>query len=31
MMKTQRGDTEKNGLTGEGKIKDIDEVIRQNT
>ena len=30
MMKSQRSDTEKNNLIEEGKIKGIDEIIRQN-
>ena len=29
-MKSQRSDTEKNSLIEEGKIKGIDEIIRQN-
>ena len=30
MMKSQRSDVEKNNLIEEGKIKGIDEIIRQN-
>ena len=29
-MKSRRSDTEKNSLIEEGKIKGIDEIIRQN-
>ena len=31
IMKSQRSDTEKNNLIEEGKRKDIDQIIRQNT
>ena len=31
MMKSQRGDTENNNLIEEGKRKDIDEIIGQNS
>ena len=31
MMKSQRGDTEKNNLIEEGKRKGIDKTIRQNS
>ena len=30
MMKSQRGNTEKNNLIEEGKRKGIDEIIREN-
>ena len=31
MMKSQRGNTEKNNLIEEDKRKGIDEIIRENT